>query len=649
MTSFQTRQLGKYIILDQIAVGGMAELFRAMITSVQGFEKLIAIKKILPHLASEENLVSSFIDEAKLAALLHHQNIVQIYDFGNLDESYFIAMEYLLGKDCRVICSKAKEKNSPIGRQNALFIVSRICAGLDYAHKLKDFQGKALNIIHRDISPQNILITYEGDVKIVDFGIAKAASQNTHTQMGMIKGKMAYMSPEQALGKAIDHRSDIFSCGIILYELLTGTRMFSGDTMHILAKIRDAEYDIPEEIKKDIPEQLLKVLDKSLQKEPDDRYQTCGEMLNDLEECMQLGTHPSPQGLAKYMKTLFAEEIAAEEQHLKQVAQIGLQQDKKKQPVSSKKKDTQDTKPLQTSKHNATQVFEGLSGTIKDKKQLFTMIGAGVVLSIIFLVFIFQKDVEQPAPQPQITAETQPDQIPVQQEVSFEEPPVIVEEQVETPAEVVPESTIEQDEAVAETPPSPGDEIFENAMGALIDQRFKEAISQFEELLNFAPEMNEKIELPYAKALVGYANSVSETDPQQAISFFNKAIQVEPGNEQAHFQLGMVFMKQENYEAAVESYKNVIEINPEFPDTFFNLGFINALSKDYTKAEEMYARVVELNPIYVDEALYNLALVQSKLDKKDESLINLEKAVEVNPDNELAQNYLKKLKGAPKE
>jgi len=174
MTSVQAKQLGKYIILDQLAVGGMAELFRAMITSVQGFEKLIAIKKILPHLASEEDLVNSFIDEAKLAALLHHQNIVQIYDFGRLEETYFIAMEYLLGKDCRIICRKAKEKNIPLDRQNALFIVSRICAGLDYAHKLKDFQGKALNIIHRDISPQNILITYEGDIKIVDFGIAKA-------------------------------------------------------------------------------------------------------------------------------------------------------------------------------------------------------------------------------------------------------------------------------------------------------------------------------------------------------------------------------------------------------------------------------------------------------------------------------------------
>ena len=199
-------------------------------------------------------------------------------------------MEYLLGKDCRIINKRANERKFPLDHQHALLIVSRICAGLDYAHKLKDFQGKARNIIHRDISPQNIIITYEGDVKIVDFGIAKAASQNTHTQMGMIKGKVAYMSPEQAAGKVIDHRSDIFSCGIILYELITGKRMFAGDTMHILSKIRDAEYTIPEDIHDNLPEKLLEVFDRALQKEPKDRYQTCGEMLNDLEECMQLGS-----------------------------------------------------------------------------------------------------------------------------------------------------------------------------------------------------------------------------------------------------------------------------------------------------------------------------------------------------------------------
>jgi len=615
MTSFQTRQLGKYIILDQLAVGGMAELFRAMITSVQGFEKLIAIKKILPHLASEEDLVSSFIDEAKLAALLHHQNIVQIYDFGSLEETYFIAMEYLLGKDCRVLCSKATEKNIPLDRENALLIVSRICAGLDYAHKLKDFQGKALNIIHRDISPQNIIITYEGDVKIVDFGIAKAASQNTHTQMGMIKGKVAYMSPEQAAGKAIDHRSDIFSCGIILYELMTGKRMFSGDTMHILAKIRDAEYIKPEELQSDLPEKLIEVFKRALQKEPDDRYQSCGEMLNDLEECMQQGMHPSPQGLAKYMKTLFAEEIAAEQQHLQKITQIGLMQGKKKTSPDSSSNQKKPMLKTATNfflarKQDADQSVSGLTEKIRSKKLLLAAIAAGIFL-IVGSFAVFNRQGTEPAP-PQTAAETQ---------------------------------SVQSNEKTAVPTEAPGTETYQKAMDALVDKRFAEAVTHFEELLALDPRMKEKITSPYAEAIQELADKISEKDPKQAINLFKKSLALDPKSEKANFQLGMVYMKQKNYAAAVESYDKVIQLNPDFPDTYFNLGFINALAKDYVRAEEMYARVVELNPTYVDEALFNLALVESKLDKKEQCIANLEEAVKINPNNKLAQNYLKKMKG----
>ncbi|MFH1148076.1 MAG: serine/threonine-protein kinase, partial [Pseudomonadota bacterium] len=269
MSALQPLRLGKYLLLDRIAVGGMAELYRAKIIGVQGFEKLIAIKKILPHLATEAELVTSFIDEAKLAALLQHQSIVQIYDFGSVDGSYFIAMEYLLGKDLRLMVGKAKEIDLPLSLENALFITSRICAGLDYAHKLKDFQGNPLRIIHRDISPQNILVTYQGDTKIVDFGIARAATQSTLTQVGMIKGKVAYMSPEQATGDSIDCRSDIFSAGIVLYELVTGKRMFQGETLKILAQVREAQFDPAESVAGHLPQKLFDILNKSLEKDPD--------------------------------------------------------------------------------------------------------------------------------------------------------------------------------------------------------------------------------------------------------------------------------------------------------------------------------------------------------------------------------------------
>ena len=629
MASFQKIRFGKYILLDKLAVGGMAELYRAMITGVQGFEKLIAIKKILPHLATEEELVRSFIDEAKLAALLHHQNIVQIYDFGSLGESYFIAMEYLLGKDCRIIKSKAKEKNLPVELQNAIFIVSRICAGLNYAHKLKDFQGKPLNIVHRDISPPNILITYEGDVKIVDFGIAKAANQASMTQLGMIKGKVAYMSPEQAAGKTIDQRSDIFACGILLYELVTGKRMFSGDTMHILANVRDAEFTKPEEAKKDLPKKLLKVLYKALEKEADQRYQTCGDMLTDLEECAcRLDVHPTAHGFSRYMKTLFAEEIAAEELHLQKITKIGLMEDEETEaeaapPLPAADEIKPEPPQEKPTKEETSEPAAAPAEPIKSKKFLLAAISVALVFVIGLITMVSKK--EEPSPPPLPTQETT--EIPSQ---AIDEPsPAMVAEQ---PADL------------AETPvEAPGTQLYQQAMDALVAKQYEDAMVLFEKLLTEVPGMEEKIAIPYAEALLGQAENLRKTDTPRAIVLFEKSIHFDPESEQAHFQLGILFLEQKDYARAIESYENVIELNPEFADTFFNLGFIHAVSKDYARAEGMYSRVVELAPDYLDEALFNLALTQNKQGKKDECMANLERAVSINPENELAQNYLKKM------
>ena len=314
MTVFKPIQFGKYQLLDKIAVGGMAELYRAKLTGAEGFEKLIAIKKILPNLSEEDNLITSFIDEAKLAALLHHENIVQIYDFGSMDDEYFIAMEFLFGKDLRTIRKAAKKRQMPLGMENILHVVSRICAGLDYSHNLKDLQGQPLNIIHRDINPQNILVTYEGQVKIIDYGIAKAASQNTKTRENLIKGKLAYMSPEQANGQTIDHRSDIFSTGIILYELLAVKRMFEGETMHVLSLVREAQYDPPEEVIPDLPAKLNEILRRALAKDPANRYQSAGEMLADIEEyAFECSLRPNARSFGSYLKELFEEELAEEE------------------------------------------------------------------------------------------------------------------------------------------------------------------------------------------------------------------------------------------------------------------------------------------------------------------------------------------------
>ena len=232
-------RFGQYEILEKIASGGMAELYKAKRTGVEGFQKIVAIKKILPHLADDEEFVTMFADEAKLAAQLNHPNIIHIYDLGKIQAGgYFIAMEYVDGRDLRGRSSSRRHATLgvPLPVPLAVYIASKVASALDYAHRRRDAEGHELNIVHRDVSPQNILISYEGDIKLCDFGIAKAASKASKTQSGALKGKIQYMSPEQAWGKPIDRRSDLFSLGVVLHELLTGERLFRGRHRHHRAR-----------------------------------------------------------------------------------------------------------------------------------------------------------------------------------------------------------------------------------------------------------------------------------------------------------------------------------------------------------------------------------------------------------------------------
>jgi len=229
---------GGYTLLERIGVGGMAEVFLARRSGVAGFEKDIVIKRIRPHLTEHESFVNMFLGEAKLAAQLSHPNIVQIYDLGRIQDSYFIAMEYIAGRDMSALIPRAKKMSFPFPAEYAMRIGSSICEALYYAHTQSDSYGNPLHIVHRDISPENIRLAWTGAVKILDFGIAKAATQMHETKAGEIKGKLCYMSPEQVLGKEIDHRSDIFALGVVLYEGLTGLKLYSGkNDLEIMNKI----------------------------------------------------------------------------------------------------------------------------------------------------------------------------------------------------------------------------------------------------------------------------------------------------------------------------------------------------------------------------------------------------------------------------
>ena len=256
---------GKYYLLERINVGGMAEVFKAKATGVEGFERIVAVKRILPSIAEDEEFITMFIDEAKIAVQLTHANIAQIFDLGKVDDSYFIALEYVHGKDLRAIFNRARARGEQLPVPMACYVIMKLCEGLDYAHNKRDAGGQFLNLVHRDVSPQNILVSYEGEVKIIDFGIAKAAGKAGRTQAGILKGKFGYMSPEQVQGFEIDRRSDVFGVGICLYELLTGERLFVGESdFATLEKVRNVDIMPPSTYNRRIPEELEQIVLKAL-------------------------------------------------------------------------------------------------------------------------------------------------------------------------------------------------------------------------------------------------------------------------------------------------------------------------------------------------------------------------------------------------
>jgi serine/threonine protein kinase len=297
---------GPYRLLERVAMGGMAEVFKAKRTGVEGFEKVLAVKRILPHLSDNKEFVDMFIDEAKMVAGLAHPNIVQIFDLGKIDKSYYIAMEYVHGRDLRSILRRARELEIRMPLDLSLLVVSRVCSALEFAHRKKDERGRAMMIVHRDISPQNILISFEGDVKLTDFGIAKAATKASITDAGALRGKLLYMSPEQAWGKAMDRRSDIFSLGIVFYEMVTDHRPFLGSSeMSILEMVRECNVASPSTLNPRIPEKLESAIMRSLARDPEDRYQDAAEMYRDLERVLHEWQPPQAGALTRFLEVLF--------------------------------------------------------------------------------------------------------------------------------------------------------------------------------------------------------------------------------------------------------------------------------------------------------------------------------------------------------
>ncbi len=311
----------RYRVIERIAAGGMAEVYRAESAGLEGFKKTVAIKRVLPHLAEKKQFIGMFLDEARLSAHLSHSNCVQVFDIGVGDNTYFIVMEFVDGSDLKAVLEHQQQHNRRLPLPLALYIACKICEGLSYAHEARDNRDRLLGIVHRDISPPNVLLTRYGEVKVVDFGLAKANSQLERSEPGIIKGKFSYLSPEAALGESVDLRTDLFAVGVILWEMLAGRRLFLGETdLQTVRLVQAAEIPDIRRFNPEVSPQVDAVLRRALARDPRQRYQSAKEMGAEFNRVMfTLGVAVSPYDLAALVT-----EVAKERQKKKDKAKTSI-------------------------------------------------------------------------------------------------------------------------------------------------------------------------------------------------------------------------------------------------------------------------------------------------------------------------------------
>ncbi|HVO31866.1 MAG TPA: protein kinase [bacterium] len=328
---------GQYQLVEKIASGGMAEVFKAKYRTFGDIEKTVIVKRILPQYTNDDEFTKMFVDEARISMALQHVNLVHTFDFGQIDGAYYLAMEYVEGADLQSILRECHFRRIPIPMELSVLLVAEVLRGLDYAHRRVDpSTGKKMGIVHRDISPANIMISYAGNVKVMDFGIAKAKTKSSTTQIGTLKGKYSYMSPEQARGDDVDFRSDVFSCGIILYELVTGVRPFRGKAeLEILERVKAAKYDPPRNVNPHIPARLAEIIDISLAADREKRFSETQLFCDRLNAVMsEFEERPDSAKLARFLRKVFAEDGKKNRTDLSALVEKAVEQEAKEQSRS---------------------------------------------------------------------------------------------------------------------------------------------------------------------------------------------------------------------------------------------------------------------------------------------------------------------------
>src|SRR5262245_29363169 len=316
--------LGRYRVVDEIGVGGMASVHLARMDGPGGFQKWVAIKRIHPHLVEDDQFVDMFLDEARIAAGINHANVAQVFDLGKDDNTYWIAMEYLHGEPLREIMRRHEERGMRLTPELAARICSDAAEGLHAAHELRGKNNQLLGLVHRDVTPHNLFLTYDGYTKVVDFGIAKVADRLSSTRAGTLKGKLAYMSPEQVRGAEVDRTTDIFALGVVLWELTTNQRLFRMDTdLDTLEKVQACVVPAPSSLVVNYPMELETVVMRALAKRKQDRFQTAREFSRALQNfLMRAGSFVGPEEVAAFVRSVFSDRIQKREAHLAWAAEV---------------------------------------------------------------------------------------------------------------------------------------------------------------------------------------------------------------------------------------------------------------------------------------------------------------------------------------
>jgi serine/threonine protein kinase/Flp pilus assembly protein TadD len=605
------QRFGDFVLVDRIAQGGMAELFLAKRRGVEGFEKTVAIKRILPELSWNREFVSMFINEAKIAARLSHPNIVQIFDFGKIDTYYFIAMEYVHGENLRDILKRSAERGVKISAEIAASIIARACAGLDHAHRKTDETGRPLRIIHRDVSPQNVLVSYDGDVKVVDFGIAKAAAESPEATRGVLKGKLAYLSPEQVSGANLDARSDIFATGLVFYELLVGRKLFDKNDP---AEILDAIMHIDSaQVAKSVPNldrSLREVLRRSLHVDPNQRYNSASEMQAAIDRYLRESGDPGGTlQLSNLMRLLFDERIGEKTAELLREQVFGTRDNMRS--------------------GSGLRLAAAVAGAV---------LGAGAL--------VFAKPYLRPSAPVSGDGQEVANAVPTKSEARTPQPVASPKptENVSLASNSTAINTGKVEPPARITPVRSSVEIAA-AEAALAANKPADAVAAYEKAFAESPDLRDQHATSYAKALIEDGKAHFDADADAAAERFQAAAKVDPDSFDAHFFLAKLDTRRGDPQSAQREYLEAIRINPKSADAQFNLGFVYFSQKRYEDALQQYEKVVALKPPYLADVFYNLSACYEQMKRKSDAIAALRRGLVAVPGSELLRQRLKQLGG----